>query len=294
MVDEKSFGIIYKVTNKINGKIYIGQTSQGLESRKYDHENRAIHNSTNMTISKALNKYGFENFIWEILEKCDSKEELDEMEFHYIVSYKSNIRKFGYNNTLGGEGSYGFKHTKEACNKIRKLKTGVKLSDYSINIRSEKQSYVWKIIFPNGKEEEILNLNEFCRKNLLNSGIMNAVSRGDRKHHNGFKCIKLTIKDTKKCSDSTRTLIKNANIGRKLSEESIAKRTAAEAGIWEIYKDNNKLLIKNLKNYCRENSMSYNCMLRVSRGERSQHKGFKCRKLTHEEVYNLRNNGDYK
>jgi hypothetical protein len=215
------------------------------------------------------------------------------MEFHYIISYKSITKKFGYNNTLGGEGSYGFKHTKEACEKIRKLKSGIKLSKESIAKRTEKQSYMWKIIFPDGKEENILNLSKFCRENLLNPGIMGLVSRGERQHHNGFKCIKLSMVDTKKCSDLARLRIKNSHIGKKLSEESIDKRTETQAGMWEIYsKDNNKFLIRNLRNYCKENNMHYHSMLRVNRGERSHHKGFKCRKLSHEEVYNLTNSGE--
>lgn len=291
MVDEDCFGIVYKVTNIINSKIYIGQTTQKLSMRKWSHESRSLKNSDNMPLHKAISKYSKDNFLWEILEKCDSKEELDEMEFHYITSYKSTIRKFGYNCTLGGEGNIGFKHTKETCEKIRKLKSGVKLSKESIAKRTEKQSYMWKIIFPNGKEEEILNLAKFCRDNSLESGCMSAVSRGDRKHHNGFRCIKITAKNNK-CSESTRLAIRDAHIGKKLSDACIAKRTEAQAGLWEIYKDNNKFLIKNLKNYCKNNNISYNSMLRVGRGERPHHKGFKCRKLTHEEIYNISNSGE--
>jgi len=61
------FGIIYKVTNLINNKIYIGQTTGSLEKRKIKHISCAKLNS-NIYFHKALNKYGIGSFDWEILE----------------------------------------------------------------------------------------------------------------------------------------------------------------------------------------------------------------------------------
>jgi len=90
--------IIYKVTNKINGKFYIGQTMRNLKKRIADHIRK---NNDGSYFHNALKKYGIDNFEWSIIEECDSKEELDEMEFHYIKQYDTYNN--GYNLTLGGE-----------------------------------------------------------------------------------------------------------------------------------------------------------------------------------------------
>ena len=70
--------IIYKATNKINGKVYIGQTINSLEHRKSGHE-RDAHCKKKSTVyfHNALLKYGFENFNWEVIKECASQKELD-------------------------------------------------------------------------------------------------------------------------------------------------------------------------------------------------------------------------
>lgn len=96
-------GIIYKVTNKINGKIYIGQTIQSLKDRWYRHCAKKSLRETerNMHIKRAILKYGKENFTIETLEECDS-ELLNEREKFYIDYFDSYHK--GYNSTEGGQG----------------------------------------------------------------------------------------------------------------------------------------------------------------------------------------------
>jgi group I intron endonuclease len=118
--------IIYKVTNKINGKVYIGQTTKSLDSRRKRHE----WEYKNYCFPNALRKYGKENFIWEVLEHCDSKEELDEMEFHYIKQYNT-LSPLGYNLTLGGEGVVGNKCSEESRRKMSIAHTGIKMPPFS-------------------------------------------------------------------------------------------------------------------------------------------------------------------
>ena len=90
---------IYKITNLINGKVYIGQ-SQNIESRFKEHLYH--HNASN--IGRDIYKYKAENFSFEILEEC-SKEELDEKEDYYI--YKYNSIENGYNLIKGGQNNIG-------------------------------------------------------------------------------------------------------------------------------------------------------------------------------------------
>lgn len=90
---------IYKITNKQNQKVYIGQ-SINIQQRFYHH--RKLTNDNNY-FHRALKKYGKDNFNYEIIEKC-SQEQLDEREKYWIAFYQSNLREYGYNSTFGGEG----------------------------------------------------------------------------------------------------------------------------------------------------------------------------------------------
>ena len=90
-------GLIYKYTNLINSKIYIGQTTTSLEERDKKH----IYGN-NMYIDKAIKKYGRENFLLEVVEDNIPIEELDNKEIYYIKQFSSNVSGIGYNQTRGG------------------------------------------------------------------------------------------------------------------------------------------------------------------------------------------------
>ena len=95
--------LIYKVTNLINGKVYIGQTTTSLEQRKREHEYRAHSEKRQTYFYNALNLYGSKNFKWEIIEKNIEFNELNDREKYWIFQYKSNLKDFGYNMTKGGD-----------------------------------------------------------------------------------------------------------------------------------------------------------------------------------------------
>ena len=89
---------IYKIENKINGKVYIGQSIH-IGQRWNEH----LYQSSHCTLLKyALAKYGQENFSFEVEEEC-IKEELSDKENYYILLYHSNDDKYGYNETTGYE-----------------------------------------------------------------------------------------------------------------------------------------------------------------------------------------------
>lgn len=99
---------IYKYTNKINNKVYIGQ-SINIKRRIKEHNNRAFTNGNsdfNSLLSRALRKYGLDNFAIEVIEEC-SKEELNEKEKFYIAQYNSCNHNYGYNIQLGGDSNLG-------------------------------------------------------------------------------------------------------------------------------------------------------------------------------------------
>ena len=95
-------GYIYKVTNKINGKIYIGQTIQSVKDRWYRHCGKSgiSEVESRMYLKRAILKYGKENFSVEVIEECDSTI-LNERERFYISYF--NSYEEGYNSTIGGQ-----------------------------------------------------------------------------------------------------------------------------------------------------------------------------------------------
>lgn len=95
-------GLIYKYTNLINGKIYIGQTVQELKNRDKKH----FYTKHNDYFHRALNLYGRENFSLEIVEDNIPLEQLDEKEIFYIKECNSYYKNGnGYNMTKGGKWS---------------------------------------------------------------------------------------------------------------------------------------------------------------------------------------------
>ena len=100
--------IVYKATNKLNGKSYIGQTTYTIKHRKKDHLSAARTRSDNSVFHKAIRKYGSTVFVWEILSYCKNKSELDLLEAKFIKFYKSHVSNGGYNLTYGGEGMCGY------------------------------------------------------------------------------------------------------------------------------------------------------------------------------------------
>lgn len=95
--------VIYKATNKINGKIYIGKT-YNFEKRKNEH----IYEMNNgLPFHNALKKYGLENFEWEIIDHANTDKDIREKEIYWISKLRTCINFEdcnGYNLTLGGEG----------------------------------------------------------------------------------------------------------------------------------------------------------------------------------------------
>jgi group I intron endonuclease len=93
--------IIYKVTNLVNNKIYIGQSSYDLEYRKKSHYKAARLNSQ-LKFHKAIRKYKDTDFEWKIIAEVSLKNDADFLERKFIIEYDS--LKNGYNMTNGGEG----------------------------------------------------------------------------------------------------------------------------------------------------------------------------------------------
>lgn len=223
---------IYKLTNTINGKGYIGFTSKTPERRWQMHKENA-QNKRNQYLYDAINKYGWENFTKEVLYcSMDGPHTLKEMEPHFIREHNTFfINEHGYNMTLGGDGVLGVRHselsrkkrserskgsgnpfygkhqtpevnqkTSEAVKRTRSLRVGDKAPfaghKHSVASRQQigdTQAATWEITFPDGRIETIQNLRAFCREHKLTAPLMIAVSKGRQTHHKGFKCKKVVV-----------------------------------------------------------------------------------------------------
>ena len=206
--------IIYKATNRVNGKIYIGQTCSSIKTRIGEHRRASKLNKENSKFYNAIRKYGIDNFEFESIERCNSKEELNSKEIFHITQH--NSYKNGYNSTLGGDGvsaginhplfgvkrpeysesisgknhpnygnvgelspRYGQKHTTETKNKISYSLVGNKRGVDETLYEFEHPKY--------GKE--IATKYEMKKKYNLEGKCIALLCRGERNTHKGWKMI---------------------------------------------------------------------------------------------------------
>ena len=94
-------GIIYQAKNKVNGKVYIGQTVRSFEIRKDEHF-RFSKRGFRSIFYNAVRKHGFDNFEWSILAQTTDRISLDNLERSFIKEAKSTNLKYGYNQAPGG------------------------------------------------------------------------------------------------------------------------------------------------------------------------------------------------
>lgn len=104
--------VIYKATNKINGKSYIGQTINSLKQRKREHIDASNKNKAKIYFHSAIRKYGPENFEWEVLHIGSSTEELNKLEIFYIGYYDTFLGE-GYNLIEGGRNATPSEETRK-------------------------------------------------------------------------------------------------------------------------------------------------------------------------------------
>lgn len=108
-----SYGRIYKLTNKINSKPYIGQTTEKYINKRW-YRYRTLRCKRQPKIYNALKKYGPENFLFEVIDTSpQNQDQLDNLEIMYTEKYDSI--KNGYNCMPGGKGG---KHSEESKKKM--------------------------------------------------------------------------------------------------------------------------------------------------------------------------------
>lgn len=147
--------IIYKITNNINKKVYIGQTTKSMQSRYTSHKSRArCKRAYKSALHNAIKKYGESNFSIEEIDGANNLSELNYREDHYINIYDSMYPN-GYNLKKGGRNSTHSKYTRRKQSMAMKEKYNKKALDDARLLSIEKIKK--EVVFENHKTGEIIN-----------------------------------------------------------------------------------------------------------------------------------------
>ena len=206
--------IIYKITNNINGKIYIGQTIETLYKRWNRHCSDS--NKNTMAITRAIKKYGKENFSIQKICDCSDQNQLDNSEKYYISFFNSRLPN-GYNILEGGNGGSLLKETKDKISK--RLKGVPKSLDHIINAANGYKRAA-KI------NPEILKRP---KRGQFNSETRKGLSRNREKTSKFMGVVK----------DGSKWRCEIYNLGKRLTETYLTEEAAARA--YDFYLIKNKL-----------------------------------------------------
>lgn len=151
---------VYKITNKLNNKIYIGGTSNSIQKRFRMHLAKAL-KGFESPLYRAIREFGEENFDISVVETCKNSEELDNREIYWIANLSSTNPEIGYNVKAGGNIFYHNTSTKSKISRIHKGKVSEKREailqyDCLGNFVAEYPSLT-----------EAANKNNICRSSII-------------------------------------------------------------------------------------------------------------------------------
>lgn len=219
--------LIYKITNIINGKIYIGQTRLTAEKRFNKHWNEAnCETRPNNYFHNALLYYGKENFTIEVIDTANNIEELNEKEIYWIKYYNSTDKEIGYNLQEGGKSGVRGEETRKILSEKKKENWTDPLFAEKAKTGLKKATKKWQEICENNQIEIQC---QCCKKS--------------------FKVPPYLAETQKYCS------LKCAN------EINVKKATVAAAkATIERTKKRNELIIEKTKEWCLNNKdLILNC-----------------------------------
>ncbi len=192
-------GYVYCFHNQVNGKKYIGRTIhliQRYSNHKHAHKTNRYPNTA---LYRAFNKYGWDNFVFGIVEECEDDKDRE----MYWIQYYDTMNN-GYNLTLGGEGVIGRRWTESQREAHRKCHVGRVLPPDQVEVirqnklnqsqeTKDKISYTmtnhhhnlsdWEITFNDGRVLYVTNLKRWCRENGYDQSILSRMRKNNRGTH---------------------------------------------------------------------------------------------------------------
>ena len=182
---------VYCHTNKVNGKKYIGITKQNPDGRWKNGKGYSAQH-----FSRAIQKYGWDNFEHTILKNGLTKNQACYYERFYIQKYGTTLVENGYNETLGGDGGGMYKkhHTKEAKEKISKARKVIGFTEIHKKHISESKTgikhHMARPVYQYSKDGTFIKkwdyMNEAAKNLNLSRGAISNVCLGRAKTSGGF------------------------------------------------------------------------------------------------------------
>lgn len=230
---------VYKYTNKINKKVYIGITTRNLETRHKEHSRNV---GIGTYFSNAIKKYGIDNFVLEKIDTANNINELAQKEVYWIKHYNAFVywdNSNGYNETFGGEGLTG--HSGELNSQFgispQERMTQEKFEEWKLNLKKsahhgiENKCYGVHPLEWMGKErwEELLCELSERWKGENNPNVKNPKHGKDHpnfgKHFSEEIKAKMRAgKKNNKLTDEKAASIHNEYIKGKITQEEIAEK----------------------------------------------------------------------
>jgi group I intron endonuclease len=109
---------IYKITNRINGKVYIGQTVQQNPKRRWYEHRAAAKGDGQQHLYQSMRKHGINSFDWEVIDQADSLEKLNQLETKWIEHFRMLVEC--YNHRDGGDNSLHSDISKQRMSEAQK------------------------------------------------------------------------------------------------------------------------------------------------------------------------------
>jgi len=171
--------------NKINKKVYVGQTVRSLSARRSGHYRDAFVKKTNNYFHRSLRKYGKDAFEWSIIKECRNRFELDASELFYIGYYRGLL-------VLSGGKQYNLDTGMNPHN----VKYGEDNYFYGKVGAAHPCSKKYILTSPEGDIYYVHGLREFCRQNpqfnLIHSKL-SYCAKGKQKATKGWRCEYVSV-----------------------------------------------------------------------------------------------------
>ena len=235
---------IYGITCRSNNKIYVG-SAVNMYQRHHVHLHCLREKKhANIHLQRAWNKYGADEFVWEVLEEVDDLVALIEREQEWIDAtqcFKSDV---------------GFNICREARSAL-----GVKRRPDSLQRMAAAKAKDWIVTDLDGKEHPVTNLSAFCRQHGLRMEVMSRIAYGRGKSHQGGWRCRFASMSAEQWADSLRPM-------RDTRFKPKRYRIKSPAG--KSYD------ILNLTKFCRKRGLNPTAFVNVAKGRWRQYRGWTC------------------